>query len=242
LERLRILHELDMGVIEGKPFKNISKLVLHRLRELLDFEVAGLFKLDEDRRNLIVECSDGKVKFFEDGSEVPFTPIAMENLKKGEISYVRNLLDLEHHTELEMGLLRGGMRSYVHVPLVVRRELVGVLCLAAGKSSAFDGKLKFIKEISDQLAIAFHEAELFEMKVRSLKRLEKNVEEFAILVDHIRNPLSIISGTIELEIEDENVREVIDEAVKKIEDVVSRLDRGWLESEQIRDFLKKPRV
>jgi PAS domain S-box-containing protein len=240
LDRLKILHEVDKGIIEGKSFEEISKLALHRLRELLGFEAVGLFKYDKDKNEIVLECFDSDVEIFENGFKLAFKPrLSMDYLRRGEISYVNNLLDLERLTDFEKELLKGGIRAYVHVPLIVREELMGILCLAAKKPKAFDEKLQFIVEISDQLAIALHEAKLFEIRVRSLERLEKNIEEFAILVDHIRNPLAIITGTAELRIEDEKVKEVIYDAVKKIEDVVSRLDKGWLESEQIRDFLKR---
>jgi signal transduction protein with GAF and PtsI domain len=154
---------------------------------------------------------------------------------------VRNILELDSFTQLEKELLKAGMRSYVDIPLIVRGELMGILCLASNRPKAFDEKLQFIKEISDQLAIALHDAELFEMRIKSVERIEKNIEEFAILVDHIKNPLAIISGIAELEIENEKVRETIHNAVRKIEDVVSRLDKGWLESEEIREFLRSSR-
>ena len=73
-----------------------------------------------------------------------------------------------------------------------------------------------------------------------MERLEKNIEEYAILVDHIRNPLAIITGTAELEISNEDVKRTIDDAARRIEEVVERHDRGWLESEQIRNFLRRP--
>ena len=60
------------------------------------------------------------------------------------------------------------------------------------------------------------------------------------MVDQIRNPLSIIAGLVEItdcnNANDSKWR--ILESVKRIEDIVSRLDEGWLESEEIRDFLK----
>jgi GAF domain-containing protein len=239
LDRLKILHEVDRGIIEGKSFKEISKLALHRLRELLGFEAVGLFKYDESKNEIVLECLESDAEIFGNGFRLAFKPVFMEDLRRGEILYVNNLLDLERLNSFEKELLKGGMRTYVHVPLIVRNELIGILCLAARKPSAFDEKLQFIMEISDQLAIALHEAKLFEIRVKSLERLEKNIEEFAILVDRIRNPLAIIAGTAELGIKDEKVKGAIDDAVKKIEDVVSRLDRGWLESEQIRDFLRR---
>ncbi len=239
LERLKILHELDMGIIESKPFKEISRTALRRLRKLIGCEAIGLFRYDESKNEIVMECSDSDVMIFEDECRSTFEPrLQIDRAKKGEILNVRDILKLEDMTDIEKELLKAGMRSYVDVPLIVRGEVMGILCLASNRPNAFDEKLQFIKEVSDQLAIALHEAKLFEMKMRSIEQIEKNIEEFAILVDHIRNPLAVISGVAELEIENENIRKIIDDAIKKIEDVVKRLDQGWLESEEIREFLR----
>ncbi len=241
-ERLKILHELDMGIIESKPFREISKTALRRLRKLLGCEAIGLFRYNESKNEIMMECSDSEVTIFEDGCRLTFEPrLPIESAKRGEILNVGDILELEDVTNIEKELLKAGMRSYVDVPLIVRGELMGILCLASRRSKAFDEKLQFIKEVSDQLAIALHEAKLFEMRIRSLEQIEKNIEEFAILVDHIRNPLAIISGIVELKIENENIRKIIYGAVKKIEDVVRRLDKGWLESEEMRKFLRTSR-
>jgi|GEM_PF-6404018 hypothetical protein len=77
------------------------------------------------------------------------------------------------------------------------------------------------------------------MRIKSLERIEKNIEEFAILVDHIRNPLTIIAGTAELQIDDEVVLNIIKDSINEIEDVIRRLDKGWLESENVRKFLMR---
>lgn len=71
-----------------------------------------------------------------------------------------------------------------------------------------------------------------------MEQIEKNIEQFAILVDHIRNPLTAIAGLVEQKA-DEELRKKVLEQVKRIQDVVRRLDQGWLESETIRNFLKR---
>jgi PAS domain S-box-containing protein len=236
LERLKIIHELDMGIIEGKSFKEISQSAIQSVRNLLDCEIAGLFRYDVGKNEIVPECFDSSVSF--DEGSLPFeSRIPLESMEKGKILNVGNILQLDYLTQTERELLKLGMRSYVYAPLTVRGELIGIIYLSSKKQRAFDEKLQFIREVSDQLAIALQEARLFEMRIKSLKRIEKNIEEFAILVDHIRNPLAIISGTVEVKIPDEEVRRIIRECVEKIEEVVSRLDRGWLESEDVRKFL-----
>ncbi len=74
-------------------------------------------------------------------------------------------------------------------------------------------------------------------KKRAYQQIEKNIEQFAILGDHIRNPVQVILGLAELE--GGPFAEKIRTQVHEIEKTVSQLDRGWVESEKIREFIRK---
>ena len=71
----------------------------------------------------------------------------------------------------------------------------------------------------------------------SLEQINRNFEELAILNDEIRNPLQVITGYILLE-DSAYSKKMLDQ-VEIIDKLVNRLDRRWLESNKIRDFLKK---
>jgi sensor domain CHASE-containing protein len=68
-------------------------------------------------------------------------------------------------------------------------------------------------------------------------QLEKNIEQFAILGDHIRNPLTVIIGLAGLD-ETEISRKIIEQA-KIIDNIINKLDSGWIESEKIKTYLRK---
>lgn len=68
-------------------------------------------------------------------------------------------------------------------------------------------------------------------------QIEDNIYQFSLLNDAIRNPISVILGIADLEGGEEMER--IIEQVKVINEIISRLDKGVLESESIRTFMKK---
>lgn len=68
-----------------------------------------------------------------------------------------------------------------------------------------------------------------------IQQIEKNMEQFQILNDQIRNPLTIIASIVSLD-ETPNTDKIL-EQVQKIDDLVTRLDRGWIESNKVRSFL-----
>ncbi len=76
-----------------------------------------------------------------------------------------------------------------------------------------------------------------ELKRRAFGQIQKNYEQFAILNDQIRNPLQVIVGLAGME--EGVIGEKITQNAKIIDAIVDELDRGWIESEKVREFLKK---
>ncbi|MCQ8894650.1 MAG: PAS domain-containing protein [Methanolinea sp.] len=76
-----------------------------------------------------------------------------------------------------------------------------------------------------------------EEKRRAYEQIEKNIEQFAVLGDHIRNPIQVIIGLADLE--GGPFAEKIREQARDIDRTVAQLDQGWVESEKIREFIRK---
>jgi PAS domain S-box-containing protein len=74
-------------------------------------------------------------------------------------------------------------------------------------------------------------------KRKALEQIEQNIEQFAILGDHIRNPLAVIVGLADLS--EGTAAEKIMEQAKMIDGIIDQLDRGWIESEKVREFLHR---
>jgi PAS domain S-box-containing protein len=72
---------------------------------------------------------------------------------------------------------------------------------------------------------------------KALKQIENNIEQFAILGDHIRNPLAVIIGLTCMLAED-IANKVLFQA-KEIDRIITQIDIGWIESEKVRNILKK---
>jgi PAS domain S-box-containing protein len=69
-----------------------------------------------------------------------------------------------------------------------------------------------------------------------ISRLKENINAMATLVDKIRNPLSALLGYAEL-FGEEEVKSKIFEQVKRINEIVSKIDQEWLSSEKTVDKL-----
>jgi PAS domain S-box-containing protein len=76
-----------------------------------------------------------------------------------------------------------------------------------------------------------------EEKRLAYEQIEKNIEQFAILGDHIRNPMQVIVGLADLE--GGAIADRIQFQAREIDRTITQLDRGWIESEKIREFIRK---
>ncbi|WNY29313.1 hypothetical protein MmiEs2_15390 [Methanimicrococcus stummii] len=77
-----------------------------------------------------------------------------------------------------------------------------------------------------------------EMIRMSYERLEENIQQFATVIDNIRNPLSSVVLLSEISSDQETAKKIIIQC-DDIEEVIAQLDEGWANSEEIRNFLKK---
>lgn len=76
------------------------------------------------------------------------------------------------------------------------------------------------------------------LRQQAFDMTERNIAQFAILADHVRHPLQVIMGVADL-LDDEESAEKLREQVRRINARVLELDREWMESRQIREFLKR---
>lgn len=77
-------------------------------------------------------------------------------------------------------------------------------------------------------------------RMEAYRQIERNIEQFAVLTDHIRNPLQVVQGMADL-IDDERAAEKIREQVRQIKAILRQLDEGWVESEKVREYLNRYR-
>ncbi len=77
-----------------------------------------------------------------------------------------------------------------------------------------------------------------DMRLQAFYQIEQNIEQFAVLADHIRLPLQVILGMADLT-DDTETSEKIREQVERINEIVKQLDEGWVESRDIREFLRR---
>lgn len=153
----------------------------------------------------------------------PFIPELLKNrLRRGEGGHTTVSIDLG--LAREQGLYattKSGTRSVeIYTSPVIDRE-----------TDAIKGFLVQILDVTDRTVMEAIRQQAFD-------QIERNMEQFAILGDHIRHPLQVIQAHADL-LENEETAERIREQVRRVNRYITELDAGWVESRKIREFLQR---
>jgi hypothetical protein len=102
--------------------------------------------------------------------------------------------------------------------------------LINGETGGLKGAIIYMKNITNQKILE-------EVEKKAFEQIERNVVQLSILNDHIRNPLAVIVALASME--GGPVMDRILVQAKEIDRIITELDMGWLESEKIREFMRK---
>jgi len=132
----------------------------------------------------------------------------------------------------------GEFAQVISTPMVSDDTVWGVITIyMTCEDEPSDYETEMIQTLANNLAFALRAIELDELKRKAFEQIDRNIEQFAVLVDGIRNPLSVIVGLAELR-DDETARRILTQA-QRIEHILKQLDEGWVQSEKVREFLRK---
>jgi PAS domain S-box-containing protein len=189
------------------------------------------------------ECAKATICLIEDGKFISFFGGRSVPEKLSTCKLIIEVVEKGHHMYQSSEECRGCAEkmefNWVYsFPMQVDNRIRGVLVLYLEQKLSREEE-ELIQTLADDLALTIKAFELEEEKRRAYMQIEDNIEKFAILIDGIKNPLAALSGFIETRVYDREVADKLMEQVKRIQELTYKLERGWLESEKIREFLRK---
>ncbi|OPY37026.1 MAG: sensory histidine kinase AtoS [Methanoregula sp. PtaU1.Bin051] len=132
---------------------------------------------------------------------------------------------------LESGMSKKGIVTAVDIPDAGTKTLKMDILPCANTPGEPGWVILFAIDITEQ-------SELERLKKNAFEQIEKNIEQFATLGDHIRNPVAVITGLCDL-LEDRKTADKLLAQAREIDRIVTLIDQGWIESEKVRNVIKK---
>ncbi len=222
---LETMYRINRAIFLEKDVEILLKKVVNEIGGWCDFAIASCDSviiahgIDAERAKEIVKFS----KCFE---------WALKNKKSMIITSGKHPEVCKYYCDHK------DLNTYVF-PIIRKDRIFGALIISS-KDSLSMKEVEMIGTVINDLSLALDSIELERARMDAVKQIEKNIEQIATIVDKIRNPLAEIIGFAELE-EDFKHRDKIIGAAYKIERVLRELDKGWIASEEIREFLSKLR-
>ncbi len=71
----------------------------------------------------------------------------------------------------------------------------------------------------------------------ALEQVQKNFAEMSILNDGIRNPLTLLAAQVEIYCP--KIADIVTIQIKEIDDLITQLDRRWIQSEKVINYIRK---
>lgn len=217
--------EFIEGLIEDITDRKSAESELARMNETLEavIEASPVAIMDVDQNKMVRTWNRAAEKTFGwQKEEVVGRPLHLgDQGRSGYLLLMESLVEGRRIVDQEAEMVRkDGAVLQVSLSSAPLHD-------AAGRQ---EGVVSVILDISER-----KEAE--EEKRRAYSQIDRNIEQFAALVDSIRNPLTVIVGVADMS-DSPHMRLVGDQA-QRIEEIIKQLDAGWVESEKVRQLLRK---
>jgi signal transduction histidine kinase/DNA-binding response OmpR family regulator len=179
-ERLRTLRAIDGAILAAWSAEEIAQSALRHIQQLIPSRRASLATFDMATREatVLVTLVDGE-STLGTGARLPMEMFGgWQALQQGKIHVVEDIHALSQSTPTERVLQAEGVRCYINVPLIARGELVGSLNLGTGSPGAFTTEhIDIAQEVANEIAVALHQARLYEQIEQHVTELEYRVAE-----------------------------------------------------------------
>src|SRR6267154_6414519 len=166
LSRLSLLQHITRATGERQDLPSIFQVVLGSLEENLPIDFGCMLLHDAAAPSLTVDVIGVAGREFADKiglrerMDVPIDANGLSRCVAGQLVYEPDVLQVPFPFPQRMAA--AGLRSVVITPLIVENQVFGVLVCARRNTEAFSsGECEFLKQLSEHVALASHQARLY---------------------------------------------------------------------------------
>ncbi|MFC7077723.1 PAS domain S-box protein [Haloarcula halophila] len=243
LRNLEAIQRRTQSLMGTETVTETAQVAVETAKEVLDAELSGFHELTEDGSELrLVTETEPISETFEQPpghnreSEDPVSEVVWEVFESGDPLHVSDTADhdrLAGNTPARSGIIQ---------PIEDR----GVFVISSTSPDVFDETDRALVDLlASALTVALRRVDresLLQQRERELTRQNERLEEFASVVSHdLRNPLEVISGSLELAEETgsqehfDRGRRAVDRMAQLIDDLLSlaRQERPVTETDRV---------
>ena len=193
VQRMQILHEIDLGIISATSVIDVVDEALKHIRALFGCQQAAVVLFDFASTEIIFVAGDTSVpSSINKGDRYPMWSGIFEEFGGGRASIIDDIQLASDSNPSNRRVKREGMRSCLRVLLKIQGQSVGVLILNADTPHYFTVEHQEIAiEIADQISIAIQQLRLSESLSESEHRYRRVVEDQTELICRYKADLTL---------------------------------------------------
>jgi PAS domain S-box-containing protein len=166
LSRLNLLHRIVRAIGERQDLASIFQVIIRSLEDDLpiDFGCVCLYSPEEEVLTVTsvgVRSADLAMELaLTEQARVAIDQNGLARCVRGNLVYEPDITQVPF--PFPQRLARGGLCSFVAAPLLVESKVFGVLVAARRQANSFSsGECEFLRQLSEQVALAAHQAQLY---------------------------------------------------------------------------------
>jgi PAS domain S-box-containing protein len=178
-QRMEILHQIDLGLIQGSSIQALVEATLQHLRQLIPCQRADVTIIDGITGEALVFAagSDTDTQLGA-GVRVPIPSNVFEGYDARHIRVFDDIRLFQDTRPRARQLVSEGLLTALSALIMDRERPIGALGFFADKPGAFTAEHQEIAiEVASQLAIAIHQMQLSDELERHTSQLEQRVSE-----------------------------------------------------------------
>jgi signal transduction histidine kinase/DNA-binding response OmpR family regulator len=190
-QRLQLLNEVDQAILAAQSPAAIAAAAMGSLVEATGALGAMVILFDSKSKRAEVLAAHGlRSDTLPDTLLLAGDWLFDEN-RQGRPGIVEDVAALPDDDPLRGPVLAAGVRCYAGVPLLVAGQVIGAVVMAYAEPGPLaDAILGFVHQVADQLAVAIHQARLFDEVKRNQQQLRMLSHHLVAIQEEERKSLS----------------------------------------------------
>ena len=181
LARLDLLQRITRAVGERQDLRSIFQVVILHLEEHVPIDFGCICLYDPHEQLLTVTSVGARSRetalelALTEKARVPVDRNGLSRCVRGELVYEPDIGASEF--PFPSTLAKGGLRALVVAPLRAESRVFGVLVAARREAESFSsGDCEFLRQLSEHVALAAHQAQLYDALQRAYEELRQSQE------------------------------------------------------------------
>jgi PAS domain S-box-containing protein len=179
LARLNLLQQITRAIGERQDIHSIFQVVIRTLEEHLPVDFCCVCLYDPAAHGLLVTCVGlhserlAMELAMTEHARVPIDENGLSHCVRGKLVYEPDISRVPF--AFPQRLARSGLSSLVAAPLLVESKVFGVLIAARRQPHSFSsGECEFLKQSSEHVALAAHQAQLYDALQQAYEDLRQS--------------------------------------------------------------------